>query len=160
MLDADMVTGIDVEACRPAQKHTLARQQAFLAAYAVTGTDVAAAKAAGINNNTPRRWREGDVFGFRDRFDCVLSAFGDSLEDTMLSRINEPEGNRGSDILLIFALKAAKPEKYRDAFTLPADSAKDVLKLLGRPRTKVDSYTDETAPTPIEAMRAKNEGGR
>jgi hypothetical protein len=35
-------------------------------------------------------------------------------ESLMDERLQNPKGNRGSDVLLMFKLKAEKPEKYRE----------------------------------------------
>lgn len=118
--------GIDVRECSALQKETLVRQRAFLAAYATCGTVTAASDTAGIHQFTVRRWRAGDVFGFRDRMEKAHEAYGDHLEDEMHRRIFDPEGNRGSDILLIFDLKAAKPDKYRENVQPTDDHAKQV----------------------------------
>ena len=44
-----------------------------------------------------------------------MKAFADHLESMALTRIREPQGNRGSDVLLIAMLNAHRPELYRPA---------------------------------------------
>lgn len=154
--------GIDVETCGVVEKQTLVRQQAFLAAYAITGTIVSASKAIGITSwETVHRWRSGNVFGFRERMDKAHQAFGDHLEDIALERINDPTGNRGSDVLLMALLNANRPDKYRPNVIITDDTAKDVLKALGAKRTKrttEDPEPETREPTPIEVVRAKAKG--
>ena len=50
----------------------------------------------------------------------------------MWERINDPKGNRGSDILLMFALKAHWPDKYREAVVVGDDTARQVLDKIGK----------------------------
>jgi hypothetical protein len=38
----------------------------------------------------------------------------ENLEQMMDDRLSNPTGNRGSDVLLMFKLKAEAPEKYRE----------------------------------------------
>ncbi len=38
----------------------------------------------------------------------------ESLEQEMDYRLKNPQGNRGSDVLLMFKLKAEAPQKYRE----------------------------------------------
>jgi hypothetical protein len=38
----------------------------------------------------------------------------ESIEQEMDDRLSNPTGNRGSDVLLMFELKAEAPEKYRE----------------------------------------------
>ena len=58
-------------------------------------------------------WMKNDVYGFRARLVDANRAFAEKLETIALSRIEKPEGSRGSDQLLEFLLRAANPEKYR-----------------------------------------------
>ncbi len=50
----------------------------------------------------------------------------------MNQRLTDPKGNRGSDILLMFSLKAEAPDKYREAVVVGDDTAKQVLEKLGK----------------------------
>ena len=55
------------------------------------------------------------------------------VEGLIDSRLANPEGNRGSDILLMFKAKAEMPEKYREEVKIVDTSAtKDLLAELRR----------------------------
>ena len=109
------------------------RQERFLVAYAEQGTITNAATLANVHRDTVHAWRNEDRYSFRRRFENAQHVFREvKLERVMFDRISEPAGNRGSDILLIFALKAHWPERYRDDARPADDSAKEVLsKLMG-----------------------------
>ena len=154
--------GIDETTLDDSEKAILARQTGFLACYAEVGNIYRAAPVSGVGRSTVHQWQHDDVLGFRARFEAAQHTHREYLEDIMFSRILAPEGNRGSDILVIFAVKAAWPDKYRDVVVLGDDTAKDVLKALQSKRTKrttEDTEPESKAPTPIEAMRDKARDG-
>ena len=154
--------GIDWSMLGHGEKETWTNQQRFLEAYAVAGTIRSASPVAQVGRETVRLWQKGDVFSFRARFEAAQEKHADHLEDIMFSRIEDPQGNRGSDVLVIFAVKAAKPDKYREAVVFTDDTSKDVLKQLQAGRTKRTTTEEEApetkAPTPIEAMRERVQG--
>src|ERR671915_2101636 len=52
-------------------------------------------------------------------------------EGSMNERLRNPQGNRGSDILLMFKLKAERPEKYREEVkVLNTDASLRMLEML------------------------------
>ena len=113
------------------------RQDAFLAAYARLGTIQAAADHVGMHRQGHYRWLELNEGDYRTRWDAAQQTFNDSLEKLAFDRIQNPEGNRGSDVLLITMLNAHKPEKYR-RMEKPDNTALDVIreiKSLARDRT-------------------------
>lgn len=69
-----------------------------------------AAKVIDYSRSTPYRWAEKDP-EFNAKWRDIAEAFADSLEDRMVSRAWE-----GSDVLMIFFLKALRPEKYRERY--------------------------------------------
>jgi hypothetical protein len=102
-------------------------QDRFLRAYAKVGNIGEAAEAASIHRTLPTEWRKLDSQGFKNRFELAQQAFADSLEQIAFQRIREPQGNKGSDILLIFLLKGHLRAKYGDS-AVPSDStAQDLL---------------------------------
>lgn len=122
--------GIDFSSLPTDKRLQLAKQDAFLAAYANAGTIYRAAPAASITRRQVLNWRTDDALGFRARFELAQRAFAESLEDLAMQRILEPAGNRGSDVLLMAMLNAHLPEKYRPNVVLSDESSKDVLKEL------------------------------
>jgi hypothetical protein len=106
-------------------------QERFLDAYAEHGSITAACRVADLSRDTAHRWRNEDRNGFRRRYEDAQHTFREEkLEAAMFRRIFDPTGNRGSDILLMFALKAHWPDKYKDTAQPTDDSAKDVLRTL------------------------------
>jgi hypothetical protein len=52
----------------------------------------------------------------------------ESVERTMNDRLANPQGNRGSDVLLMFKLKAEAPEKYREGVkVVGVDASKQMM---------------------------------
>ena len=84
---------------------------AFIAAYRETGNVSVAARSAGVAPRTA--WKaisEND--GFRCRCDEAKEEAIDKLEHHALKRATDAQ--KPSDVLTIFLLKAARPEKYKD----------------------------------------------
>ena len=81
-------------------------KRAFLIAYAVTGTALAAAKAAGCTRRSHGYWLRDPEYALA--FEDAKAAFADSLEDILFKRAKR------RDVPLIVALKGALPHKYKD----------------------------------------------
>ena len=121
------INTIDPSVFGTREKQTWTRQEAFLKCYAEVGSIRSAARATAIHRDSVRLWKRDDVFRFADRFEAAEQTFREYLQQMAFDRIQEPQGNRGSDVLLIFLLKGHWREKYGDA-TLPTqDAAKEFL---------------------------------
>ena len=59
-------------------------------------------------------WNKKDIFQFRERINAAHLDHGERWEEQMDSRLENPEGNRGSDVLLMSKLRAEQPAKYRE----------------------------------------------
>lgn len=103
-------------------------QSLFLTSFAEMGTITHAAKATGIDRQTHYNWLESDP-EYAERFKEADEQATDNLEREARRRavagVEEPVFYQGdivghirkmSDTLLIFLLKGAKPEKYRERF--------------------------------------------
>jgi hypothetical protein len=77
---------------------------------------------------------DADTLGYRARFGLALEHHADLTEGIMHERLTDPQGNRGSDILLIFKLKGLRPDRWREAALTVDDAAKDTLKELRKLR--------------------------
>lgn len=106
------------------------KKRAFLVALARTGNVTRAAEAAGVDRSLPYKWRDGYEGGepdpeFEEAWDDALEVAADMLEMEARRRAihgtREPVYYQGervdtklvySDTLLIFLLKAARPEKF------------------------------------------------
>ena len=95
------------------KKRTTATQEAFLKALAKVGNVSAAAKMAGVTRQSAYAWRKDDAF--KVRWEDAIDEAIDGLEYELLKRA--ASGKKPSDVLLMFALKGLKPEKYRDNHT-------------------------------------------
>jgi hypothetical protein len=95
-------------------KQCWARQEAFLLAYAKLGTILHAAEAVGISRVTVHGWINTDLYSFKKRMDLAHDDYCDWIQGVIRDRIANPQGNRGSDVLVMFAAKAEMPGKYRE----------------------------------------------
>lgn len=104
------------------------KKRAFLAAYAHTGRITHAAKSAQVNWRNHYNWLKSDP-AYATAFDEAQRMAGDWLEDEAIRRavegVRKPVHYKGehvddvleqSDVLLIFLLKGAKPEVYRERY--------------------------------------------
>jgi hypothetical protein len=96
------------------QRQVWDRQQRFLEAYAKLGKKSKAAEASGIPVDTVETWERRDTNGFTKRILQAHQSHVESWEQLMDDRLASPSGNRGSDVLLMFKLKAEAPQKYRE----------------------------------------------
>lgn len=88
----------------------------FLEDFAQSGNVTASAEAAGVLRNTVYSWRRDDP-----QFALDMDEAGDEAVD----RLEQEARRRGmdsSDTLLIFLLKANRPDKYRDKPPVTIDS--------------------------------------
>lgn len=111
------------------QRKKKARQAAFLDAFRQTGNISTAAKLAEVDRKEHYRWLEagGD---YPQQFEDATETAADGLEAEARRRavegVEEPVGwfkgepggyvRKYSDTLLIFLLKGARPEKYRERY--------------------------------------------
>src|SRR5262245_40353683 len=86
-------------------------QRAVLAAYSRSGQVRAACVHAGVDRSMHYHWLKQDP-AYHAAFHEAQAQAGDWLEEVAMQRATE--GEHPSDVLLIFLLKAAKPEKYRE----------------------------------------------
>ena len=114
--------------CGLQEKVRWEKQERFCAAYARFGTLTAAEKATGIHWSTRTYWLQENMYGFRDRLKAAQEEYTAYWESQMDARLESPTGNRGSDILMMFKLKALNPQKYRETITLqPSADTKELL---------------------------------
>lgn len=123
--------GKKTAASRPklSQRKKALRQDAFLAAFASCGNISTAAILADVNRKEHYRWLEADP-AYADRYEQANEQAADALEQEARRRavegVEEPVGwfqgqaggtvRKYSDTLLIFLLKGARPEKYRERY--------------------------------------------
>lgn len=116
---------------KKALQSKIKNQSSFLAAFRHCGRVDKAAEAAGITRQAHYLWLKDPEYVFR--YEEAQTEAVQLLEDEAIRRavqgVEEPVYHGGkivgsklsySDTLLIFLLKGAKPEKYRDRFDLSA----------------------------------------
>ncbi|MDQ2782746.1 MAG: hypothetical protein M3Y26_09485 [Actinomycetota bacterium] len=109
------------------------KKRAFLAAYAELGTVTHAAKAANVHRTTHTDWLAADP-DYAEAFEVAKEQAIEKLEREAIRRavegVDKPVYQGGkmvgtireySDVLLIFQLKALRPDKYRERFQVQAD---------------------------------------
>lgn len=114
-------------------------QERFLELFSRCGVVSVASAAAGVGRRTVYDWDRGDVQGFTERWEDARHTYREAAEAQMDERLADPTGNRGSDILLMFKLKALYPEKYREAVVVVDDTAKRLLDRLGRRKARQEA---------------------
>jgi len=157
-------SGVDLSALDGQKRKQALNQYAFLQSYAINGTITNSAKIVGITPQAVHLWKEQDALGFNARFLKAVEAFADGLEDIAMARIKEPQGNRGSDVLLLAMLNAHKPEKYRTGIVVVDETPKAVAAKLAKMAQEDKETRDQEPPstrqdniTAIERMRAAGE---
>ncbi len=90
------------------------RQETFLAAYRQCGKIGKAAEAVGLTRWAVDWWNKKDIFQFRERINMAHLDHVERWEEQMDDRLENPQGNRGSDVLLMSKLRAEQPDKYRE----------------------------------------------
>jgi hypothetical protein len=67
-----------------------------------------------VRLSTVKSWQLSDTHLFKKRLQEAHAKCVEKWEQLMDERLANPTGNRGSDVLLMFKLKAMAPEKYRE----------------------------------------------
>jgi hypothetical protein len=108
------------------QREAWDNQQRFLRRYAKRGKKSLAAADVGLSPQAVERWQSKDLYGFNKRLEAAYQAYRESLEEDMDEYIRDSKHN--TQILRIFRLKAAWPEKYReDAKPVSNDPSRELL---------------------------------
>ena len=108
-------------------KQMAEKQALFLAAYVQLGTVAKACKAVKMSRTSHEWWMDRDSLGFRDRYNRALEARRDVVEGWVYDRLQDPKGNRGSDLLLMFANKGLNPDKWAVMAPMPDSGSKELL---------------------------------
>ena len=112
----------------PLELSCIARQELVLESYAKVGALKASCEAIDRTYEMADMWVTRDVHYFRRRLAVAREQYTAGLELLMHDRLHEPQGNRGSDVLLMFDLKAKRPDVYRELpVILGSDQSRDLL---------------------------------
>ena len=109
-------------------------QEAFLATYRTCRRVDRSAAAIGVTRWAHDNWMRADTFGYRERLKSAHADWREEhIEGEIDSRIKDPKGNRGSDVLVMFRAKAEDRLKYGDSVqVLDSRDTKDLLDELRR----------------------------
>jgi hypothetical protein len=114
-----------------AQQQCWDHQELFLKAYAKCDRISEAAAAVGITYWAVDRWQRTDIYSIRKRMELAHRQYVEAWERGMDARLETPTGNRGSDVLMMFKLKAIAPEKYREEVkVIGGDFGRDLINKL------------------------------
>lgn len=111
------------------------KRASFLEALGAQGNVTVASQIAGVARNSLYQWQADDP-DFAEAWQAALVLGTAAIEDEVNRRAM---GVGGSDILLMFMLKALKPEKYRERRTVDVSAA----------------ATEDLRKKPIEELRAE-----
>jgi len=100
-----------------------------------------------ITYSTVHNWKKSDP-QFKEDYDQAMELFADSLEQIVMDRIRSPEGNRGSDALVMFMLNGRRSHVYRPAGAV--DTSDSRLALAGI-RVKLKELTGRTVEVDVIA---------
>ena len=135
----------------PIGPDTAQKQQMFLDALREAGTLRKSAELAHVGRSTVAQWRADNVNGFRARFDEALDDFADKLEAKMFELLGEMRVGH-NPTLLIFALKALRPIKYRELTQIPDEHARTLLKRLEEFAPKVVAAPESADAAQLSPM--------
>jgi hypothetical protein len=97
------------------QREVWNRQEMFLEAFKECGKAYKAARAVGLTPWCVDKWLQADSYSIKKRMELAHKEYCENkIEQLMDDRLENPQGNRGSDILLMFKAKAEMPAKYRE----------------------------------------------
>ena len=146
---------LDPSELNTTDRRTYENQVRFLEVFEKAGIITKASKATNVHRETVRLWQRSNRFGFTDRFKAAEEVHREGLEECLLDRLKEPNC---PPLLMIFALNAAWPEKYRPNVQ-PADTetVANTLKALrdaaqNRSKDASDSLSAEGQPSAERAF--------
>jgi len=125
-------------------------KKTFLAAYVCSGNISRASRAAKISDCMHYYWRKTDPH-YAAVFEEARDMAAQHLEDEAVRR-----ALGGSDALLIFLLKAFKPEIYKERHVIEHKGAVELLQKLAQLPTMSDQELDDLAAEVAEYARRRS----
>lgn len=107
-------------------KITIAKQNTFLTVFALTGSMTKAAAAIDVNPTNAYKWKQNDVYGFRDKLEKATAEFADNLHYLALDTVNNQKPS-DNPALKIFMLKAWHPRYKAVDTSVTDDVGKEVM---------------------------------
>ena len=133
---------------------TITRQDLVLESYANVGTLKASCEAIDRTYEMADRWVRLDIHHFKRRLAVAREQYTASLEVLMHNRLTDPTGNRGSDVLLMFNLKAKRPDVYRETpVVINMDASRDLQDKLAKMAS--EAMAKRVTVTPVETVASQ-----
>lgn len=146
------VTRRSEAAKKMARDRMLGRQNAFLAAYGLTGSIRKGCEASEVTRGTVRRWRVEDICGFSDRFSDTEDDFRDMLQELAIDKVKN-QGPKDNPVLHLAMLNAWWAERYKRTSIVVEESGKEALrefrKFIKESGTKGKSEGEEEKSDPV-----------
>ena len=111
---------------RISRESTESNQQAFLGAFALTGSVKRSAEAINMPKATVKSWVRGDISGFRLKYEDAKEDFREYLQDIAIDRVKAQKPN-DNPLLILSMLNAHWPEKYRRDSAPVDNAAKELI---------------------------------
>ena len=112
-------------------KITIAKQNTFLTVFALTGSMTKAAAAIDVPPTNAYKWKQNDVYGFREKLEKATAEFADNLHYLALDTVNNQKPS-DNPALKIFMLKAWHPRYKAVDTSVTDDVGKEVMAALKR----------------------------
>lgn len=131
---------------------TKKRQEMFLQAYANTGTVYHACRMSGVSRCTMYYWRNNDkdfAYAMQVAIDCNT----EQLEQACFQK-----AMKGDSLLMMFLLKARKPEVYREKYEVKID-VEEVNAEIERRLARVAGRVQGSAPPALTFIGGSNNEG-
>ena len=123
-------TDIDPTVLPRGQQLTWERQEAFLDAFGKYGMMTKAAQAAGSHYDTVYHWDTNNKLDFTARYKYARQEYKDHLEGMVMERLENPTGNRGSDVLLIAKVNKEDPAHWTRNVQVTHEVGREVMATL------------------------------
>lgn len=148
------------------QKQQWEKQELVLLGIGRTNTKTTSARFAGVHRKTIQYWEEENCLRFPERLRIAQERYRDKLEDKLIELIEGLKPGQNA-IVLLAALNASLPEKYRVTAVAEDIGAKELIaevRALAR-RTKAtepeaqDDSAETLAQQQADAIVSKRGGG-
>lgn len=107
-------------------KITIAKQNTFCTVFALTGSVNKSVAAIDVNPTNFYKWKQHDIYGFRDKLDKATEEFADNLHYLALDTVNNQKPS-DNPALKIFMLKAWHPRYKAVDTSVTDDVGKEVM---------------------------------
>ena len=147
-MEADEETVALLASMTQAEHEKYERQELFLQGVAERGTITWGARRAGIGERTFHRWRDADLFGFCARYRDAKRRHVDYYEHMVEDRLDNPTGNRGSDVLLIAKMNKEDPDNWRGN-NVTVEAGDEIMKMMIKLQQEAEEIRTARLQAPV-----------